>query len=295
MDEERERRRLDLARATRLLHTMSREDMFELLYVILYNQRSDDTRKLSDWMASKIISEKLGRRGGSNEHEVEDSWVASDTTDGDILTISKDKDQGQDDYLEDDSSSTASFMTCPDPESLDCDPGREAVSINTLQMTDGTQDEQPLPTAHDIDDTSSETEETQIDEKVSFDEEDKTFSTSQVKALVVSSDVRHLRDNISQRSTPTTPESRPSDHSSRELKLEESICGSRPNQSAPFAATRQQASGKEGKALTKQEAFRETQRSGHRNLEELYARFDEILMKGWRAYPLVLPTILMKH
>lgn len=55
MDEERERRQRDLAHATRLLHTMSREDMFELLHYILYNERSDDTRTLSDWMAFQVI------------------------------------------------------------------------------------------------------------------------------------------------------------------------------------------------------------------------------------------------
>lgn len=55
MDEERERQRRDLQRATELLETMSREELVDMLHDILYNERSDDTRKLSDWMAFQII------------------------------------------------------------------------------------------------------------------------------------------------------------------------------------------------------------------------------------------------
>lgn len=55
MNDEHERQQRDLQRATTLLETMSREDMVELLLEILSNERSDDTRKLSDWMAFQII------------------------------------------------------------------------------------------------------------------------------------------------------------------------------------------------------------------------------------------------
>lgn len=55
MDEERERQQRDLQRATELLETMSREELVDMLHDILFNERSDDTRKLSDWMAFQII------------------------------------------------------------------------------------------------------------------------------------------------------------------------------------------------------------------------------------------------
>lgn len=55
MDDEHERQQRDLQRATTLLETMSREEMAEILLDILFNGRSDDTRKLSDWMAFQII------------------------------------------------------------------------------------------------------------------------------------------------------------------------------------------------------------------------------------------------
>lgn len=55
MDDERERQQRDLQRATELLETMSREELVEMLHDILFNERSDDTRKLSDWMAFQII------------------------------------------------------------------------------------------------------------------------------------------------------------------------------------------------------------------------------------------------
>lgn len=55
MDDERERQQHDLQRATNLLETMSREELVDMLHDILFNERSDDTRKLSDWMAFQII------------------------------------------------------------------------------------------------------------------------------------------------------------------------------------------------------------------------------------------------
>lgn len=55
MDDEHGRQQHDLQRATMLLETMSREEMAEMLLDILFNERSDDTRKLSDWMAFQII------------------------------------------------------------------------------------------------------------------------------------------------------------------------------------------------------------------------------------------------
>lgn len=55
MEDERERQQRDLQRATQLLETMSREELVEMLHDILFNERSDDTRKLSDWMAFQII------------------------------------------------------------------------------------------------------------------------------------------------------------------------------------------------------------------------------------------------
>jgi hypothetical protein len=41
---------------------MPREDILELLLDILSNERSDDTRKLSDWMAFQIILHDETRR-----------------------------------------------------------------------------------------------------------------------------------------------------------------------------------------------------------------------------------------
>lgn len=55
MDDERERQQRDLQRSIALLETMSREELVDMLHDILYNERSDDTRKLSDWMAFQII------------------------------------------------------------------------------------------------------------------------------------------------------------------------------------------------------------------------------------------------
>lgn len=55
MDEEHERQWRDLQRATELLETMSQEELVDMLHDILFNERSDDTRKLSDWMAFQII------------------------------------------------------------------------------------------------------------------------------------------------------------------------------------------------------------------------------------------------
>lgn len=55
MDDERERQQHDLQRATMLLERMSREELVDMLKDILFNERSDDTRKLSDWMAFQII------------------------------------------------------------------------------------------------------------------------------------------------------------------------------------------------------------------------------------------------
>lgn len=212
--------------------------------------------------------------------------MLSATPDGDILTISKDKHQGLDD-LEEDSSSTASFITCPEPESLYYYPEFEAVGINTLQATDDTHNERPLPSAHDISGTSSQTEETQIGEKLSLLEEDEPSLTLQGRALEVSSDVRHLCGHVSQSSTPTTPESRSSDKSSpahgTQLELEVSSSQRNISQSTPFAATRQQPSAEKQNQVTKEEARRSAQRLGHRNLEELYARFDEVEMEGRRA------------
>lgn len=55
MNDERERQQRDLQRATELLEVMSREELVDMLHDILFNDRSDDTRKLSDWMAFQII------------------------------------------------------------------------------------------------------------------------------------------------------------------------------------------------------------------------------------------------
>lgn len=55
MDDERGRQQRDLQRATLLLETMSREELVDMLHDILFNERSDDTHKLSDWMAFQII------------------------------------------------------------------------------------------------------------------------------------------------------------------------------------------------------------------------------------------------
>lgn len=55
MEDERERQQRDLQRATQLLETMPREELVDMLHDILFNERSDDTRKLSDWMAFQII------------------------------------------------------------------------------------------------------------------------------------------------------------------------------------------------------------------------------------------------
>lgn len=55
MDNDRERQQRDLRRATLLLETISRDELVGMLRDILSNDRSDDTRKLSDWMAFQII------------------------------------------------------------------------------------------------------------------------------------------------------------------------------------------------------------------------------------------------
>ena len=55
MDDDDERQQRDLRRATALLESMSREDIVEMLLDILSNERSDNTRRLSDWMAFQII------------------------------------------------------------------------------------------------------------------------------------------------------------------------------------------------------------------------------------------------
>jgi hypothetical protein len=55
MNDEHERQQRDLRRATSLLGSMPREEMVEMLLDILSNERSDNTRRLSDWMAFQII------------------------------------------------------------------------------------------------------------------------------------------------------------------------------------------------------------------------------------------------
>ncbi|KAK7728230.1 hypothetical protein SLS63_006678 [Diaporthe eres] len=55
MDDDRERQQRDLRRATVLLKRMERQELVDMLHDILFNERSDDTRKLSDWMAFQII------------------------------------------------------------------------------------------------------------------------------------------------------------------------------------------------------------------------------------------------
>lgn len=55
MDDDHERQQRDLQRASKLLDTMSREELGDMLRDILFNESSDDTRKLSDWMAFQII------------------------------------------------------------------------------------------------------------------------------------------------------------------------------------------------------------------------------------------------
>lgn len=89
MDDERERQQHDLQRATKLLETMSREELVDMLHDILFNERSDDTRKLSDWMAFQIIIQdetrdarkllaQLGKVSATRLHVLRDRvWVHS--------------------------------------------------------------------------------------------------------------------------------------------------------------------------------------------------------------------------
>ncbi|KAI3395814.1 hypothetical protein diail_827 [Diaporthe ilicicola] len=152
MDDERERQQRDLEQALLLLERMSREDMFELLHGILLNDRSDDTRKLSDWMAFQIILgetpemrtllQELGK-DEVNHSKVEAIGVSSASLD--ILIAPEGKDQGQEDDIDDDSSSASSFVTCPDSESLKRDPEGEAVGVDISQTMVDTHDEQTLP------------------------------------------------------------------------------------------------------------------------------------------------------
>ncbi|KAK2608084.1 hypothetical protein N8I77_006718 [Diaporthe amygdali] len=299
MNDERERQQRDLERATLLLETMSRDEMFEMLLDILLNERSDDTRKLSDWMAFQIIIQDETRaarklltglgKDGKNHRKAETDKVP--LADGDNLAISSHKCEEQDGSMDEDSNSSASFATCPDLEDLEPNPAPKPAVVGILQSTVNTDDKRTLPEAHDLSGPSSKTRKMQVGAVVNHQEN----SSAEAKGLDIGSTNRPSWFQGLKAISNGSPRSS-SDSNTTKLKnphLHESLSSSNPailnaasHQDTPSPAARPQASGKFSKASVKIKALKTTNQLFHQNLEEFFSRFERVASERpdeWQA------------
>ncbi|KAK7698508.1 hypothetical protein SLS64_012500 [Diaporthe eres] len=300
MDDDRERQQRDLRRATVLLKRMERQELVDMLHDILFNERSDDTRKLSDWMAFQIIIQdethdarkllaQLGK-DGRNHRRVENPQFPNAT--GHSHTISRQESQREDDGPEEDSSSTASFVTCSEAETSRCTPAQGTVNIGASQPTDKTSDETTPAEASGSSGSFSEAKGTPSGDKKSLEEMDLPSSAPGAR------DRDHGRDNRAsgkQRWYVSIFGQRyqnSSEPSSSKEDCHQPAHLLNPAASSFQAATRQddppptihpQATENIRKAALKATTLQTTNELGHKNMADLYARFDTDYVKSLKA------------
>lgn len=172
--------------------------------------------------------------------------------------------QGQDDDLEDDSSSDASFMTCSQAEISQCIPAQGIVNNDARRTRDNSLDGETLTEAHQISDSISVAKEAR-----SGDQNDPTTE----KLLPLTSEPKyadHGRQETTSRlqSVPVTALRRDSQVSELSTRNKDrSPPGDSPeaNPKAPQEIR---------KPDMREISIKTTNELGHKNLAELYARFD---------------------
>lgn len=184
------------------------------------------------------------------------------------LTISEQGSQGHDEELEEDSSSTASFVTCLEAESFHCPSTCETVNPGVFKSTDSIQGEAALAEAHGISGESTKIEKKQAGDESKLGEDESALSMSEGNYL--------NRDRLGPASDFPQPARR------RNPTLLAVLTGAKSG-SLSSALARPQVSGKTNRAAGSAKTLKTTNQRGHANLAELYARFDKVRVEGWRA------------
>lgn len=175
--------------------------------------------------------------------------------------------QGQDDELEEDCSSNASFVTCPETATFQCNPEHKRIDMGILQPTDGMPDETTPAEAHEIDDQSTNGGKSQAGSESKLCENGSALPVVERKGL--------HHDRLKSASNFPQPV--------RGLNLASMPFLAGKRQGAHSPVTHLQRFGKTGRVAAKAKAFRTANQRGHANLAELYARFDNVRVEGWRA------------
>lgn len=227
---------------------------------------------------------------GRNHRKVEIS-KSSSATDRSVTNPNQGI-QGQDDEPEEDSSSIASFVTCPEAESSQCTTARGAVNIAVSQPTDKTLDEASPAETLEINVLFSMAKGTLSGDKGNLEEMDLPSSASGARDWDYGRDERDdstqwWYGTILRRRYKTSSEPKSSETERHQLgpllipatsSLQAATC-----QDEPPPETRPQATGNIRKAVLKVKSLRTTNELGQNNLADLYARFDNVRVEGWRA------------
>lgn len=214
-------------------------------------------------------------------------------------TILRQEIQGEDDVREEDSSSTASFVTCSEAETSRCTPAQGTVNIGASQPTDKTSDEATPAEASGISGSFSEAKGTPSGYKQSLEEMNPSSAPG-------ARDRDHGRDNraswtqrcygaiFGQRNQTS------SEPNSNKTESHQPVPLLVPATSSLQAATRQddtaptthpQAIRQPRKAALKARTLQTTNELGHKNLADLYARFDTDYVKNLKADLLSMDSV----
>lgn len=227
---------------------------------------------------------------GRNHRRVEISKFPSASSHN--HTISRQEIQGEDDGPEEDSSSTASFVTCSEAETSQCTPAQGTVNIGASQPTDKTSDEATPAEASGISGSFSEAKGTPSGDKQSLEEMDLPSSAPGAR------DRDHGRDNraswtqrwygaiFRQRNqTSSEPNSNKTErHRPVSLLIPAtSILQAAARQDDTRPTTHPQATRQPRKAALEARTLQTTNELGYKNLADLYAKFDMDYVESLKA------------
>lgn len=202
---------------------------------------------------------------GSHHRRVEISKAPNLSTQS--PAILKQAYQEKNEELEDDSSSTASFATCPEAETFQCTPAHTAVKISVSQPTDRNLDRTTLTEAHEMSAESAPNETTKTGHDRRSGEGTSTLSSAEDE------DVNHsglkLASDLHQSLKP--------------LRIPSIRSRKATDRVAISPLTRLLVSGKFRRPAMKAIALRTPNEVASANVAELYARFDKVRVEGWQA------------
>lgn len=207
-------------------------------------------------------------------------------------TISPQEIRGEDDGPEEDSSSTASFVTCSEAETSRCTPAQGTVNIGASQPTGKTSDEAIPAEASGSSGSFSEAKGTPSGDKKSLEEMDLPSSAPGAR------DRDHGRDNraswkqrcygaiFGQRHQTSSEPSSSKEECHQPAHLLNPAASSfqaATRQDDPPPTTHPQATENIRKAALKATTLQTTNELGHKNMADLYARFDTDYVKSLKA------------